>query len=57
VGEIADWISTLPTENRPKILWLQEGVTIDGAVEKKANELGLTVIADRCILKEHARVM
>ena len=37
------------------VIWMQEGVVHeDGA--KKAREAGLTVIMDRCILKEHMRL-
>ncbi|HLK21586.1 MAG TPA: CoA-binding protein [Bryobacteraceae bacterium] len=36
-------------------IWMQEGVEhLDGA--KKAREAGLTVVMDRCILKEHMRL-
>ena len=38
-----------------KGLWLQEGVVHEGAAEK-ARQAGLSVIMDRCILKEHARL-
>ena len=33
-------------------LWLQEGV-VDEAAARKAREAGITVVMDRCILKEH----
>ncbi|HWC19045.1 MAG TPA: CoA-binding protein [Terriglobales bacterium] len=33
-------------------LWLQEGVVHEAAA-RKAREAGITVIMDRCILKEH----
>lgn len=33
-------------------IWLQEGV-IHPAAAKKAQDAGLTVVMDRCILKEH----
>ena len=56
VDEIEKWMSTKPAERRPKLLWLQEGVSHPEA-EKKAEELGLHVIANRCILKEHARLL
>jgi predicted CoA-binding protein len=39
---------------RPKVLWLQEGVSHPEA-EERARRAGIRVIADRCILKEHAR--
>lgn len=38
-----------------KVLWLQEGVMHPEA-ERKAQEAGLIVISDLCILKEHARL-
>lgn len=36
------------------VLWLQEGVT-HPAAERAAEEAGMLVVADRCILKEHRR--
>jgi uncharacterized protein len=38
-----------------KAVWLQEGVIHDAATAK-ARAAGLTVIVDRCILKEHMRL-
>lgn len=38
-----------------KALWLQEGVIHETAAEK-ARQAGLSVVMDRCILKEHARL-
>ena len=38
-----------------KAVWLQEGV-IDMKAAKGAVEAGLSVVMDRCILKEHARM-
>ena len=38
-----------------KALWLQEGVIHEAAAEK-ARQAGLSVVMDRCILKEHARL-
>jgi uncharacterized protein len=40
----------------PKLLWLQEGVTHQEA-EEKAARLGVKVVSDLCILKEHARLL
>ena len=38
-----------------KAVWLQEGV-VDVKAAKGAVEAGLSVVMDRCILKEHARL-
>ena len=38
-----------------KAIWMQEGVTHEEAAAK-ARQAGLTVIMDRCILKEHRRL-
>jgi uncharacterized protein len=38
-----------------KSLWLQEGVVHEAAAD--ASDAGIAVVMDRCILKEHARVM
>jgi predicted CoA-binding protein len=37
-------------------VWLQEGVT-DAEAEARAEAAGVVVVADRCILKEHARLL
>jgi hypothetical protein len=37
-----------------KVIWMQEGV-FDEEAALRAQEAGLTVIQDRCILKEHAK--
>ena len=37
-----------------KVVWMQEGV-FDEEAALRAQEAGLTVIQDRCILKEHAK--
>jgi hypothetical protein len=37
-----------------KVIWMQEGVIHEEAAQR-AREAGLTVIQDRCILKEHAK--
>lgn len=36
-------------------VWMQEGVSHEKAAEK-ARQAGLTVVMDRCILKEHSRL-
>jgi predicted CoA-binding protein len=39
-----------------KAVWMQEGV-VHAAAADKARAAGLEVVEDRCILKEHRRVM
>jgi uncharacterized protein len=43
-------------KTKAKVLWLQEGITHPEA-EEKARKAGLTVVSDRCILKEHIRLL
>jgi predicted CoA-binding protein len=38
-----------------KVIWMQEGVIHEEAA-RRAREAGLTVIMDRCILKDHRRL-
>jgi hypothetical protein len=38
-----------------KLIWMQEGV-IHEAAARRAAEAGLTVVMDRCILKDHRRL-
>ena len=38
-----------------KVIWMQEGVLHEAAA-RKAEAAGLTVIMDRCILKDHRRL-
>lgn len=40
---------------RAGAIWMQEGVVHEAAAEK-ARRAGLTVVMDRCILKEHHRL-
>lgn len=54
VDEIEAWMKS--QNKKPKLLWLQEGVSHPEA-EKKAQSLGLKVVSDRCILKEHRRLL
>lgn len=56
VDEIEVWMKDKPIDRRPKALWLQEGVTHPEA-EAKAEKLGLKVVSNKCILKEHARLL
>ncbi len=37
-----------------KVIWMQEGIVNEEAA-RRAREAGLSVIQDRCILKEHAK--
>jgi hypothetical protein len=38
-----------------KVIWMQEGVIHEDAAHR-AIEAGLTVVMDRCILKDHRRM-
>ena len=51
---IVDEVLGLPA--RPKLVFLQEGVT-HAASEARLAEAGIAVVADRCILKEHQRLV
>ena len=42
-------------QKKAKVLWLQEGVTHTEA-EKRARDAGLSVVSNRCILKEHRKI-
>ena len=39
-----------------KVVWMQEGV-IHEAAARRAEQAGLTVVMDRCILKDHRRLV
>lgn len=39
-----------------KVLWLQDGVT-HAASEKKAEDAGLVVVSNRCILRDHRKLI
>jgi len=39
-----------------RAVWLQEGIVHEAAAEK-ARRAGLTVVMDRCVLKEHRRML
>ena len=38
------------------VIWMQDGV-IDRAAARRAREAGLVVVMDRCMLRDHARLM
>ncbi|MCV7330308.1 CoA-binding protein [Mycobacterium cookii] len=46
---------TLALEQRPKTLWLQEGLWHE-QVGRDADAAGLQVVMDRCLMVEHARL-
>jgi predicted CoA-binding protein len=51
-----DAIVDICIERRFHVLWLQEGVVnVDAA--RRAQEAGITVVMDRCTLKEHVRLL
>jgi uncharacterized protein len=39
-----------------RVIWMQEGVVHEQGAQK-ARDAGLTVVMDRCILKEHMRLL
>lgn len=41
---------------RASVVWMQEGI-INEAGARKAREAGLDVVMDRCMLKEHRRLL
>lgn len=43
-------------QRRAKVVWMQEGVMHKGAGEK-AEKAGLKVVMDRCMKKEHQRLL
>jgi uncharacterized protein len=55
IDEIEAWMKSRPQQSKPTAIWLQEGVSHLEA-EKRAESLGLMVISNRCILKEHLRL-
>jgi len=52
---VAAIVDDVIEDGRAKYLWLQEGVINEAAVNR-AREAGLTVVMDRCMLKEYQRV-
>lgn len=55
-SEFVPEITEQAIKGQAKVLWLQEGV-FDPVSEEKARKAGLLVISDRCILKEHRRLL
>lgn len=49
-------IAQQAVERGARVLWLQEGIVNEEAASK-AREAGLTVVQDRCMLKEHRRLL
>jgi predicted CoA-binding protein len=47
---------TLALDPRPKVIWMQLDLR-DDAAAAKAEAVGLTVVMDRCIKVDHARLM
>jgi predicted CoA-binding protein len=47
---------TLALPQRPKTLWLQEGLWHED-VGREAEAAGLQVVMDRCLMVDHARLL
>lgn len=52
IPEIVDEILPL----KPKVLWLQSGITHPEA-EERARAAGISVVSNRCLLQEHSRLL
>jgi hypothetical protein len=48
IPTLADEILALPPEKRPKVVWLQTGITNPEA-EAKMEKAGLKVVSDSCL--------
>lgn len=48
IPELADEIIALPAEKRPKVVWLQTGIS-HPAAESKLEQAGFKVISDACL--------
>lgn len=55
IPALVDELLALPAGRRPRLLWLQQGVTHPEA-EERARRAGIRVVSDLCILREHARL-
>ncbi len=55
-SDFCEPIARAAVEIGAKALWLQEGITNDKAL-KIAEEAGLMTVQNRCMLKEHRRLM
>ena len=55
IPELADEIIALPSEKRPKVVWLQTGITHPEA-EAKLEKAGFKVVSDACLGVFAARV-
>ena len=56
VPEFVPEIVEAAIRNGAKAIWMQEGVVHEDAA-RRAAEAGLDVVMDRCILKEHRRLV
>jgi hypothetical protein len=55
----SDYVSAVvddALQKGPRCIWMQEGV-INEAAARKAEDAGVPVVMDRCILKEMARLL
>jgi predicted CoA-binding protein len=57
VPEIVDQVIKLKTTNgKPNVVWMQLGVVNQQAADA-AKKAGLTVVMDKCIMREHERLL
>jgi predicted CoA-binding protein len=54
-GEVAGHLDEVLSV-APRVLWLQDGV-IDVSSARRAHAAGLEVVMDRCMLRDHARLI
>lgn len=55
IPSFVDELLSLPPTRRPKVLWLQLGIT-HAEAEERARQAGIEVVSDACILVEHQRL-